>query len=298
MLIIVVALIYERWVGHALVSLASVVLAIPAIAAGAMLKGRIKRGRGDILKLHKRIGLFLGFILMGTFFYGLWIRLQHDEPVLRSVHGWMGLIILLIVAIQVVPSLTTRDRSGLKVPHRVLGYALAPLMIIDACWGLYTGVVGGTKSLVLIHSISGGLAALALIWVAVEMMYLKEGGLARARIASYLASFFLIAGCWVVGGYNYRTAYGVQVRPVILAGLTPWAHLVVMEAKEHIFLFLPIIALATSLTLAILNEDALSKDSKPRRALAMVASLALFMILIIFLMGAIVSNAGKMGVET
>jgi hypothetical protein len=87
------------------------------------------------------------------------------------------------------------------------------------------------------------------------------------------------------------------VRPIILAGPTPWAHLIVMEAKEHIFIFLPIIALALSVTLATLDGEALLKNPKSRRALAMVASLALFMVLIVFLMGAIISNAGKIGLE-
>ncbi|WP_348304674.1 hypothetical protein [Methanothrix sp.] len=47
-----------------------------------------------------------------------------------------------------------------------------------------------------------------------------------------------------------------------------------MEVKEHIFIFLPIIAL--SITLAILD---------------------LFMVLLMFLMGAIVSNAGNVRLE-
>jgi len=87
------------------------------------------------------------------------------------------------------------------------------------------------------------------------------------------------------------------VRPVILAGPTPWAHIIVMEAKEHIFVFLPIIAIALSITLATLDGEALLKNPKSRRALAVVAFLALFIVLITFLMGAIISNAGKAGLE-
>lgn len=293
----VLAFVYRSWTGHALVGLASIMLLILAVTAGAMLTGRIQKSSGNPFTLHGRAGLFLFSLLLGTFFYGLWIRLQHDEPLLRSVHGWLGLIIVIIAALQVLPSVMIKDRAKLRPIHRLLGYSLAPLIVIEAVLGLYMGVTDGGKSLVLVHSLSGGLAALALTWVAVEMLYLTEEGIARARIASYLASFFLIAGCWIAGGYNYRTAYGVLVRPIILAGSTPWAHLVVMEAKEHIFIFLPLIALALSLTLATLKDEALLKNSKSRRALAMVAFLALFMILIIFLMGAMVSNAGKTGLE-
>ncbi len=293
----IVAFVYRSWIGHALVGLAGIVLLVLALVEGAMLTGRVQKGSKNPFTLHGRAGLFLFSILLGTFFYGLWIRLLHEEPLLRSVHGWLGLIIVIIAALQVLHSMMAKERTKLRPMHRLLGYSLAPLIVIEVTLGLYTGVTDGDKSLVLVHSLSGGLAALALTWVAVEMLYLTEEGVARARIASYLASFFLIAGCWIAGGYNYRTAYGAEVRPVILEGLTPWAHLIVMEAKEHIFIFLPIIALALSLTLATLEDDALLKNPKSRRALAMVASLALFMVLIIFLMGAIISNAGKVGLE-
>ncbi|MDD1736670.1 MAG: hypothetical protein LUQ21_04355, partial [Methanothrix sp.] len=105
------------------------------------------------------------------------------------------------------------------------------------------------------------------------------------------------AGCWVAGGYNYLTAYGSQVKPIILAGPEPWAHSIVMEVKEHIFIFLPIIVIALSLTLSILDRDALLKDPQARRALAITASLALFMVLLMFLMGAIISDAGNVWPE-
>jgi len=273
------------------------VLLVLALVKGAMLTGRIQKGGKNPFMLHGRAGIFLFAILLGTFFYGLWIRLLHDEPLLRSVHGWLGLVIVTIAALQVLPSVTAKERTKLRPMHRLLGYSLAPLIVIEAVWGLYMGVTDGGKSLVLVHSLSGGLAVLCLTWIAVEMLYLKGEGIARARIASYLASFFLIAGCWIAGGYNYRTAYGAAVRPVILAGPTPWAHIIVMEAKEHIFVFLPIIAIALSITLATLDGEALLKNPKSRRALAVVAFLALFIVLITFLMGAIISNAGKAGLE-
>jgi hypothetical protein len=81
----------------------------------------------------------------------------------------------------------------------------------------------------------------------------------------------ITAGCWIVGGYNYLTAYGFQVRPVILAGSHPWAHEVVMETKEHIFVFLPIIAFALSITLSTFDRDTFLGDDKFRRALTMTA---------------------------
>ncbi len=262
-----------------------------------MLKERIKRTQTNLFPLHKKVAIYFSTFLLGTFLYGLLIKMQHEEPVLTSVHGSLGFFLLLIVIFQLIPSLTVRDRKSIRIPHKILGYALAPLMFLEASWGLYNGVVVGSKSLVLMHSISGGLTALALTWIIVEMLYLTEGGVPRAEIASYTAAFLTTAGCWVVGGYNYLTAYGSQVKSIILAGPEPWAHSIVMEVKEHIFVFLPIIVIALSLTLAILDKDVLMKDPEARRAVAITASLALFMVLLMFLMGAIISSAGNVGLE-
>lgn len=289
----ILAIAYKSWIGHALVGLAGLVLVVTTVSAGAMLTGRIQTGRINALPVHRRAGLFLFTLVLGTFLYGLRIKMLHGEPLLRSWHGWLGLIILLMVAVQVLPSLTGKRRS--KGSHRLLGYALAPLLMIESALGLYMGVVAGTKNLVLTHSITGGMAALALAWLWVEMRYPTKRGVARARLASYLASLFLVAGCWIGGGYYYRTSYGTETRPLILAGSSPWAHQIVMETKEHIFIFLPVIALAISLTLASTDAESLLKSPDSRRALAMISGFAVLMILITFLMGALISNAGRMG---
>ena len=293
-----IALAYENWIVHALIAIVSLLLMIYALTTGAMLKGRIKRNPGNIFRLHKRSGIYFGAFILGSFIYGLLMRLQHGESILLSVHGKLGLIIILIVGLQIIPSLVLKNRTRYRGLHKIMGYSLAPILVIDASWGLYTGVAAGVKSsLVLLHSISGGLAALALVWIFLEMLYATDKALTRARIASYLAAFLVTAGCWIAGGYNYLTGYGSQVKPVILAGPHPWAHEVVMEAKEHIFVFLPVIVFALSITLSVLDRDAFLGEAKSRRALTMVACLALFMVLLMFLMGAIISNAGKTGTE-
>lgn len=290
-----IALAYDNWIGHALIAIISLMLIIYVLTTGAMLRGRIKRSSGNIFKLHKKGGIYFGAFILGLFIYGLWIRLQHGESILSSVHGKLGLIILLVMIVQLFLSLVFKNRARYRGLHKMMGYALALILIIDAGWGLHNGVVGGTKSLVLLHSISGGLSALVLVWIIVETLYPTDRSFARARIASYLAALLLTTGCWIVGGYNYLTVYGSQVKPVILAGPHPWAHEVVMEAKEHIFVFLPIIAFALSITLFVLDRDAFLDDTKFRRALTITACLALFMVLLMFLMGAVISNDGKSG---
>ena len=292
-----IALAYESWLGHALIAIVGLMLMIYSLTTGAMLRGRIKRTSANVFRLHKRSGIYLGSLILGSFVYGLWMRLQHGDPLLSSVHGKLGLIVLFIMILQLVPSLVLKDRARYRGLHRVLGYALAPILVLDTTWGLHNAVLGGTKSLVLVHSISGGLAALALAWIILETLYPTERGLRRARVASYLAAFLVTAGCWIVGGYNYLTAYGSQVKPAILAGPEPWVHQIVMETKEHIFIFLPIIALALSLSLYYLEGDSFPGDARSRRAINMIACLALFLVLLMFLMGAVISNAGSAGVE-
>lgn len=297
LIISVIAFLYENWMGHALIALASLLLIIYTLATGAMLKGRIKRKPGDIFRLHRRSGIYFGAFILGSFIYGLVMKLQHGEPILTSVHGKLGLILVLIVILQVIPSLILKNRASYRGLHKIMGYALAPILFIDASWGLYNGVIHGTKNLVLLHSISGGLVALALVWVLLEVRYPADRSLTRVRIASYFATLLVAAGCWLAGGYNYLTVYVSQVKPVILQGPYPWAHEIIMEAKEHVFVFLPIIALAVSITLSVFDKETFLSDANFRRALTTTAYLALLMVLLMFLMGAIISNTAQIGTE-
>ena len=164
-------MVYERWIGHALIAIISLVMMIYTLTTGAMLKGRIKRSSGNAFKLHKRGGIYFGAFIIGSFIYGLWIRLQQGEYIMSSIHGKLGLIILLIVILQLILSLVLKNRAWYRSLHKIMGYALAPILIIDAGWGLHNGIVGGTKNLVLLHSISGGLSALVLVWIIMETLY-------------------------------------------------------------------------------------------------------------------------------
>ncbi|MEK7184479.1 MAG: hypothetical protein AAB701_03110 [Patescibacteria group bacterium] len=98
---------------------------------------------------------------------------------------------------------------------------------------------------------------------------------------------------WLVGGYYYVKYYGLVVKPVIKAGVAPWAHIIVMESKEHIFLF--IIPLAVTIVLlAILNPTELKKHQLDSGLL----TLTVLVVGIGFLIGAfgfIISAAARWG---
>jgi hypothetical protein len=93
-----------------------------------------------------------------------------------------------------------------------------------------------------LHAVLGEVGALAFLWVLVEMLNPSESRLRRARIAALLGAIFLV-GAWIFGGLYYVTEYGPLVKPVILGGPLPWAHEVITETKEHVFLFLPFLAI-------------------------------------------------------
>lgn len=59
---------------------------------------------------------------------------------------------------------------------------------------------------------------------------------------SSLATPLLWLAAWLSGGYYYVHYYGDNVKPVIKAGAYAWAHGIVMEAKEHVFILLPFLA--------------------------------------------------------
>ena len=54
---------------------------------------------------------------------------------------------------------------------------------------------------------------------------------------SSIVAFVAYIVAWITGGYYYVTYYGGNVKPIIKEGPNPWIHLIIMEVKEHIFLY-------------------------------------------------------------
>ena len=98
---------------------------------------------------------------------------------------------------------------------------------------------------------------------------------------------------WIFGGFYYVTFYGSLVKPVIKSGLAPWAHNIIMETKEHIFLFIVPLAV-TAATIAFLNQDEFQKLNI-RRSTFLLAGFIAVLGLTIGLMGFIISAAARWG---
>lgn len=80
---------------------------------------------------------------------------------------------------------------------------------------------------------------------------------------------------FITGGYYYLTDYGSIVKPVIKNGPIAWAHLISMEAKEHIFLFLPFAAFFVARGLSLLREN-----EKSERFIKLLANASLLVFVI------------------
>lgn len=132
------------------------------------------------------------------------------------------------------------------------------------------------------HILLGLIGVIA--FYAVWMILLKEkSALKWPKILTFVGTLSFFSS-WVTGGYYYVKFYGKAVKPVILEGEYPWAHTIITESKEHIFLLLPFLSLAVFLTLLLL-EDKIQNDLKLKKWTAYISGL-------IFILGALIAFAG------
>lgn len=99
-----------------------------------------------------------------------------------------------------------------------------------------------------------------------------------------LAVFLSFMVSWFSGAYYYVLYYGKAVKPIIVGGAYPWAHKIVMEAKEHIFLFIPFVALVVMIGI-FAAPDAILGDRPIKKSLAWLSAF-------VFVLGALIALAG------
>ncbi|GAF92536.1 unnamed protein product, partial [marine sediment metagenome] len=68
-----------------------------------------------------------------------------------------------------------------------------------------------------------------------------------------------------------------EIKPLIKEGPWPWAHAIFMEAKEHIFLFLPFLALLF-LFLVWKHKDKLKEEIGVRFAIYAIGGTVIFIL--------------------
>lgn len=133
-----------RWIGHAVTSTIGMILMVVVILTGAVQKGRFRTIRlHQVFRYHKMASTWFSLFVIGTFILGLLTTMGHGEPLLESPHGIVGLTLVVMAIIQLVPSLLIRKRARIRALHRVVGYAIVPVFILQTVLGLYAaGILG------------------------------------------------------------------------------------------------------------------------------------------------------------
>lgn len=122
---------------------------------------------------------------------------------------------------------------------------------------------------------------MSLLKRAPKLKFLKYASL--TAFVSYFIS-------WLTAGYYYVVFYGSSVKPIIKAGSYPWAHSLITETKEHVFLFLPIISFLTFLVI-LFTGDVLEENAKLKKTLAFIVGATVVVGIFITLSGIIISGA-------
>jgi len=138
--------------------------------------------------------------------------------------------------------------------------------------------------LLICHIGLGEFAGLCFLWVAVDTFNRSDAGLRRVKIFSTMGTISAI-GAWFAGGYYYLKHYGPVVKPALIAEAShyKWAHNFIIESKEHIFLFIPLLAVAAFLLYFKLESWKDLDEATSKKA----AYLSLLIFLMAFLMAAL-----------
>src|SRR3989344_3265467 len=146
-----------------------------------------------------------------------------------------------------------------------------------------------------LHAFLGELGIASFLWVFLETLNPERHRIKRAKIAALVGVVFLFAS-WIIGGYYYVNYYGGNVKLIIKEGPEPWGHGIFMEAKEHIFLFLPLLALLTY-SLIINYEKFTDKNKKIRKSILCMCALIIIIGAIMAFMGYLISSSARAALE-
>ena len=148
------------------------------------------------------------------------------------------------------------------------------------------------NSLVTVHAVTGILSIFAFLLVFVELLSPGEKTIKRVKIFALIGTILIFIS-WIIGGYYYVNYYGPDVKPLINQGSTPLVHSVIMETKEHVFLFLPFLAI---LTMGIIfSYPDLLKNHKAKSSVLILSALIILIGLAIAGMGYLISTGARGG---
>lgn len=142
----------------------------------------------------------------------------------------------------------------------------------------------------IVHVLAGVIGVFLFGAVALELLKNKPS-LKLLRWFSLLGFLSFTAVLWLSAGYYYVTYYGKAVKPVIKDGSLPWVHTVIMETKEHIFLFLPFLALVATLVFWLSKDAEENLMESFKKPITFISFLTLIIGILITLAGILISGA-------
>lgn len=151
--------------------------------------------------------------------------------------------------------------------------------------------MSNTFAIFLILHVILGLISVICSYAILLQLLRKNTSLSFLKKASLL-NLISIWGSWLAGGYYYVLYYGPQVKPMIMKGAYTWAHTIFMEAKEHIFLMMPFVAIVFCALVFLLKDNLLANEKLKARTAALAA---IFTILgtIMALSGVLISGGAR-----
>ena len=127
---------------------------------------------------------------------------------------------------------------------------------------------------------------------AVLLFLLKRQVSRLPLVWSSFIAFLSYLLSWFSGGYYYVFYYGSNVKPIIKEGNYSWGHNVIMEAKEHVFLFLPFATLALFIALSVAS-DRLNENQSLKRSVIFLSATVTALATIITLSGILISGSAR-----
>ena len=143
----------------------------------------------------------------------------------------------------------------------------------------------------IIHVISGVIGIFLFGGIALNL--LKQKPSFKMLKWFSLSGFLSLMISWTIsGGYYYVTYYGKAVKPIVQASARPWVHSVIMESKEHIFLFLPFLAFLVMLIIWFYQES-LAEKPRLKNMTAVISFLITIIGIAISLAGILISGTAS-----
>lgn len=129
------------------------------------------------------------------------------------------------------------------------------------------------------------------LWYGAAWLGVERKDIAVPRLEHYtLYGLVAMALSWLTGGLYYTNYYGSSVKATILAGNYPWAHTFFTEYKEHLFLFIPLVALAVTILIWTMG-DRIWKQPELHSVTAKLIGVVVTLGSLMALMGVFISGA-------